>query len=163
MHSSFVVHQCIKVAIHLFEDVLGKHTRQSLGRLWPMAPWASAILWHPVPHASCFNPLQLLNTSDTSQAKRCQDTFNFVGFSPVLPWKKWSMCTRACSLCSPVFDFQVTFRRWSVLQFLDKFHEFRHCLRGIESTRCMTRLVTWASTPRDLPLQVWTGRQKLSL
>lgn len=33
----FVVHQCIKVAIHLFEDVLGKHvnsvsiTRQSLG------------------------------------------------------------------------------------------------------------------------------------
>lgn len=33
----------------------------------------------------------------------------------------------------PLFDFQVTFRRWSFLQFLDKFHEFRHCLRGMES------------------------------
>ena len=33
----------------------------------------------------------------------------------------------------PLFDFQMTFRRWSFLQFLDKFHEFRHCLRGMES------------------------------
>ena len=82
----FVVHQCIKVAIHLFEDVLGKHvnsvsiTRQSLGPLGILHPLAS---WN----ASCFNPVQLLNTSDTSQAKRCQDTFNFVGFSPLLPWR----------------------------------------------------------------------------
>ena len=101
----FVVHQCIKVAIHLFEDVLGKHvnsisiTRQSLGPLGILHPLAS---WN----ASCFNPVQLLNTSDASQAKRCQDTFNFVGFSPLLPWKKWSMCsTRACSAVHTTFWF----------------------------------------------------------